>query len=77
MIEPVLIESDALYDDASLRHAVGLTETALATGRRSGALRYCRHGKRILYRGSWVLAWLESTSNNTGATPVNEGEFHA
>jgi hypothetical protein len=60
MIEPVLIEHDALYDDGALRQALGLTSTTLARARRSRALRFSRQGSRILYKGAWVLDWLES-----------------
>ncbi len=60
MIEPVLIEPDALYDDAALRHAIGLSPARLAAARRSGSLRHTRQGKRTLYKGAWVLEWLES-----------------
>ena len=60
MIEPVLIEPEALYDDGSLRQAIGLTDAVLANARRAGTLRYTRQGKRTLYLGKWILAWLES-----------------
>jgi hypothetical protein len=59
MIEPVLILSDALYDDGALHQALGLTPATLAAARRSGSLRYTRQGKRVFYKGSWVLAWLD------------------
>ena len=59
MIEPVRIEAEALYDDGSLRQALGLTPATLATARRAGSLRYTRTGKRIFYKGAWVSAWLE------------------
>ena len=59
MIEPVLIEPEALYDDGALRAALGLTPASLANARRAGQLRFARQGKRTLYKGKWVLAWLE------------------
>jgi hypothetical protein len=65
MIEPVTIVPDALYDDGALRQAIGLTPATLAAGRRAGTLRHVRRGKRILYRGSWVLTWLERESSPT------------
>jgi hypothetical protein len=68
MSAPVLIQSEALYDDRALRQALGLTPSALAAARRSGALRFSRQGKRILYKGAWVLEWLESDANRHGAT---------
>jgi hypothetical protein len=62
MVEPVRIEPEALYDDGSLRLALGLTPATLAAARRAGSLRYTRTGKRILYKGAWVSAWLESAA---------------
>ena len=62
MIEPVRIEPEALYDDGSLRQALGLTPATLAAARRVGSLRYARTGKRIFYKGCWLSAWLEATA---------------
>ena len=62
MIEPVLIEPEAIYDDGALHQALGLTLSTLATSRRAGALRYTRQGKRTLYRVAWILDWLEATA---------------
>jgi hypothetical protein len=73
MIEPVLIEPEALYDDGALRQALGLTPAALAAGRRSGALRFSRQGKRTFYKGAWVLEWLEAAANPSEPRPGREG----
>jgi hypothetical protein len=72
MIEPVNILPEALYDDGSLYQVLGLTETALANARRAGTLRYTRQGKRTLYLGKWILAWLEAA-----AAPRPEGVANA
>jgi hypothetical protein len=66
MIEPVLIESEALYDNTALRQALGLTHAVLTAARRAGRLRYTRQGNRTLYKGAWILNWLESESAPTG-----------
>jgi hypothetical protein len=71
MIEPVRIEPEALYDDGSLRQALGLTPATLAAARRAGSLRYTRTGKRVLYKGAWVSAWLE-TAAATAPEPRHE-----
>lgn len=71
MIEPVHIEPEALYDDGSLRQALGLTPATLAAARRAGSLRYTRIGKRIFYKGAWVSAWLE-TAGATASEPRHE-----
>jgi hypothetical protein len=60
MLHPVTIETEALYDDGSLYQALGLTPTTLANARRAGSLRFTRQGKRTLYKGAWILAWLDS-----------------
>jgi hypothetical protein len=63
MIEPVLIDPEAVYDDGALRQALGLTDSTLAAARRSGSLRFARHGKRVLYLGKWITSWLESQAD--------------
>jgi hypothetical protein len=63
MIEPIRIEPEALFDDGALYQCLGLTPASLAAGRRAGTLRYTRQGKRILYLGKWVVAWLESAAS--------------
>jgi hypothetical protein len=74
MTDPVLIEPEALYDDRALRHALGLTAAVLAAARRSGALRSTRQGKRTLYRGAWVLDWLESSASPCQNAPTPRHE---
>jgi hypothetical protein len=62
MTEPVTLDSDAIYDDDALRRVLGLSPSSLATARRNGKLRYTKQGQRTLYRGAWILAWLDSTA---------------
>lgn len=72
MIEPVNILPEALYDDGSLRQALGLTPMSLSAARRAGTLRFARQGKRIFYRGSWILAWLEAVATMPRDAPQPE-----
>lgn len=58
MIEPVSIELGAWYDDAVVAALFRLGPETLANARRSGALRFVRHGHRTLYRGDWLHDWL-------------------
>ena len=69
MIDPVTVEPEALYDDGALRQALGLTPTTLAAARRSKALRFTRQGNRTLYKGAWILAWLESDAKRSQPRP--------
>jgi hypothetical protein len=59
MGERFCIQSDAIYDDSALVLGLGLTQATLARARRKGELRFSRKGRRVLYRGEWLLAWLD------------------
>lgn len=54
------IDPDAFYRDGEVRLLLGLTTTTMARARRTGGLRYTRQGRALLYRGRWLLDWLES-----------------
>jgi hypothetical protein len=60
MITAIQIDPNGIYDDTRLYGVLEVSASTLAKARRGGRLRYCRQGKRILYLGSWVLAWLEA-----------------
>ena len=62
MIQPAKIEATAVYDEALLHCNFGLPYASLAKARRDGSLRHIVVGKRILFLGSWILDWFESTS---------------
>jgi hypothetical protein len=66
MIEPVRIEPNAIYDDGALTHSLGLSQSALVNARRSGRLRFTRQGKRVIYLGQWILAWLNAEAAAPG-----------
>jgi hypothetical protein len=58
MLTGCRIDPDAIYDDGALVLSLGVTSATLGRARRQGQLRYRRAGKRALYLGRWVLAWL-------------------
>jgi hypothetical protein len=68
MSEPIIIDPAAFYDDWSLSEALGIPLGTIAAARRSGALRCVVRGKRTLYRGSWVLSWLDAPAAHKTAT---------
>jgi hypothetical protein len=59
-VSAIQIDPTGIYDDVLLYGALEVSTSTLAKARREGRLRYTRQGKRILYLGSWVLAWLEA-----------------
>jgi hypothetical protein len=62
MIEPYRIDPEATFDDGSLSQCLGLSSSALGRARREGLLRYCTVGNRCLYKGRWILAWMDAVS---------------
>jgi hypothetical protein len=71
MLEPITINPDGLYDDGAVVLALDIPSATLARARRTGRLRHTRQGRRVLYRGQWLLDWLEAT-----ATTVRKGVPH-
>jgi hypothetical protein len=58
--DTIRIDPEGIYDDALLFEALGVSAATLARARGDGRLRYTRQGRRILYLGEWVLAWLKA-----------------
>ncbi|HEV8066212.1 MAG TPA: hypothetical protein VGP76_00650 [Planctomycetaceae bacterium] len=67
-LAPPRIDANAVYTDGDLRLSLDLTSATTSRARRTGRLRYTRQGRTILYRGLWVLDWLERESKPE-ATP--------
>jgi len=53
------IDRDSVYTDGDLRLMLNLSTAATAKARRLGRLRFARQGRQVLYRGQWVLDWLD------------------
>ncbi len=68
-IPPTRIEREAIYSDGAARLLLNVTEGVTARARRGGTLRYARVGRRILYLGSWLLAWIERASEPAPQPP--------
>jgi hypothetical protein len=68
MILPATIEPNDIYDDGALVMALGIPSATLTRARRHGHLRYSRKGRRTLYLGKWIIAWLESDSREEKAS---------
>jgi hypothetical protein len=62
-----LIHPHGVYSSDDLSQLLDASPETLLAARRSGALRGVRKGRRLVYLGSWVLAWLNSD-------PVQAGE---
>jgi hypothetical protein len=64
--QPVRIEPDAWYTDSDLRLILRLPGATLRRARRSGELRYTRHGSIAWHRGAWVIDWLSGSREEKG-----------
>ncbi len=60
---PTPIDPDAIYHDGQVRLLLGLPGATLTRCRRLGTLRHSRQGHSILYRGQWLLDWLEADAD--------------
>jgi hypothetical protein len=61
------IYPDAIYHDGQARLLLGLPGVTLDRARREGRLRYARQGGKVIYRGAWLLAWLEAEADSQEA----------
>jgi hypothetical protein len=64
------IDPGGIYDDISLCVALEVGAATLARARREGRLRYTRQGRRVLYLGTWILAWLEADARQGEEVPA-------
>jgi hypothetical protein len=71
MIHPATIDPNGIYDDGAIVSALAIPSATLVKARRKGHLQFTRKGRRILYMGKWVLAWLEEQGNK-GNQPAEE-----
>jgi hypothetical protein len=60
VLQGISLDPAGVYDDGALYNHLGLTAATLSRARRSGRLRFTKQGKRILYLGEWVTAWLRA-----------------
>lgn len=65
---------DGVYDDGALVLGLGVTHAALVQARRDGELRYTKKGRRVLYLGRWIIAWLEGSNATSEATACKSNQ---
>lgn len=66
MSEAFRIDPDGIYDDAALVLGLGVAHGTLRRARRAEHLRSTRKGHRVLYRGQWIIDWLEQGAELAG-----------
>jgi hypothetical protein len=58
--EPVTLNPLGVYSGRELGRILDAGPATLAAARRFGALRAVKKGRRVVYLGEWVLAWLNA-----------------
>jgi hypothetical protein len=54
------LDDDRVYCEVALCHQLGIRPSALYAARKRGELRSFKVGRKRLYRGSWLRAWIEA-----------------
>lgn len=62
MIKPSHIDSEGWYDDQAIYECIYVGKRYMMRARKEGVLRHVRFGTWILYKGSWILDWLDTAS---------------
>lgn len=62
MIGAAFIDPDCYYDREDISDRLGVSIENQDVGRRSGELRHIEIGDWVIYKGSWINAWLEFIS---------------
>ncbi len=64
MSHGVVIDPNAFYDQEKLRVLLDLSNRAIGDACRSKRLRFTQQAGRRFFRGSWIIAWLESSNDH-------------
>lgn len=60
MANALRIEQDTVYDTGAVSLALDIPISTLDRARRDGHLRFARKGRRVFFRGQWLLDWFEA-----------------
>jgi hypothetical protein len=71
VLDAIRIDPDAFYNDGQLRLVLGVTTRTLTQARRAGHLCFTRKGRRLLYRGEWVIDWLKPSQTQKEESHVS------
>lgn len=63
----ICLERDRLYSEPVVCQLLGVRPPTLAEARESGSLRWSKVGRRRLYRGDWLMAWIERSAGEREA----------
>lgn len=61
MVAGASIEPQKFYDDFAVFQILEIKESVQKRARDNSELKFTKKGSRILYRGQWLIDWLEPT----------------
>lgn len=59
---PARIDPEGIYAEGDIRRMLQLSEQDLRRARKLGLLRFVRNGHGRIYRGQWILDWIEAAA---------------
>jgi len=60
MANTLSLDGNTIYDEGAVSLALDIPLSTLDRARREGRLRFTRKGRRIFFRGQWLLDWFEA-----------------
>jgi hypothetical protein len=69
MANSFLIDRDTICDEGAISLAPDIPLNTLDRARPEGRLRFTRKGRRVFFRGQWLLDWFEADRNSHEANP--------
>jgi hypothetical protein len=72
MANTLLLNPNAIYDEGAVSLALDIPTSTLDRARREGLLRFARKGRRIFFRGQWLLDWFETDRSKLEGKPCND-----
>jgi hypothetical protein len=64
MANTLPIDPNTIYDEGAVSVALDIPLSTLDRARREGHLRFTRKGRRVFFRGDWLLDWFEPDPNS-------------
>jgi hypothetical protein len=69
MPDTIAIHQTGIYGTDDLCAMLDVSPETVVEARRAGTLRFSRKGRRVIFLGEWVLAWLRAGQE---VTPLEE-----
>lgn len=69
MANTLPLDPNTIYDEGAVSLALDIPLSTLDRARREGRLRFTRKGRRIFFRGQWLIDWFEADRDHREVKP--------